>query len=161
MYIGAISVFARVLLLGRAVDRLGEPRLSRIGIIMLAIGVGTMPLAGSLGLLAVSVAMIPLGTAFTFPCVTALLMRVISPSDRGLYMGMQQTFGGVARIVAPLFYGWAFDSLGISVPFYFSAAFVLATVFLGLGLDRFAKPRRATATAESAATAVSQLKPID
>jgi MFS family permease len=160
MYIGAISVFTRVLLLGRAVDRLGEPRLSRIGIITLALGVGTMPLAGSLGLLAVSVTMIPLGTAFTFPCVTALLTKVISPADKGLYMGLQQTFGGVARIVAPLFYGWTFDTLGIGVPFYFSAAFVLATVFFGLGLDRFARPRGAVAV-ESTVTAVSQLKPID
>lgn len=161
MYIGAISVFTRVLLLGRAVDRLGEPKLSRVGIVTLALGVGTMPLAGSLGMLAVSVAMIPLGTAFTFPCVTALLMRVISPADQGLYMGLQQTFGGVARIVAPLFYGWAFDRLGIGVPFYFSAAFVLGTVFLGLGLDRFARPRRATVTAESTATAVRQLNTVE
>jgi predicted MFS family arabinose efflux permease len=162
MYIGAISVFTRVLLLGRGVDRLGEPRLSRIGIILLALGVGTMPLAGSLGVLAISVAMIPLGTAFTFPCVTALLSRVTSPGEQGLYMGLQQTFGGIARIVAPLFYGWAFDSLGISVPFYFSAAFVLMTIFLGLGLERFARPRTAVSpSAESSATAVSQLKPIE
>src|SRR5205085_12223925 len=135
--------------------------LARVGITLLALGVGTLPRAGSLPVLAVSVAMIPLGTAFTFPCVTALLSRVTPPGDQGLYMGLQQTFGGVARIVAPLFYGWAFDSLGISVPFYFSAAFVLATIFLGLGLDRFAKPRRSTAAAESAATAVSHLKPIE
>jgi MFS family permease len=147
MYIGAISVFTRVLLLGRAVDRLGEARLSRIGIITLALGVGTMPFAGSLPLLAVSVAMIPLGTAFTFPCVTALLSRVIAPSNRGLYMGLQQTFGGVARIVAPLFYGWAFDNLGVGIPFYFSAAFVFATIFLGFGLDQYARPRIAEAKA--------------
>jgi MFS family permease len=161
MYIGAISVFARVLLLGRAVDRLGEPRLSRIGIVMLAVGVGTMPLAGSIGLLALTVAMIPLGTAFTFPCVTALLSRVISPADQGLYMGLQQTFGGVARIVAPLFYGWAFDRLGMEVPFYFSAAFVLGTIFLGLGLERYVRPRPAAAVAAQTAAATSQLRPIE
>ncbi|MBV6521664.1 MAG: Tetracycline resistance protein, class B [Gemmatimonadaceae bacterium] len=141
MYIGAISVFARVLLLGRLVDRLGEARLSRVGIVTLAAGVLGMPLAGSLPVLALAVAMIPLGTAFTFPCVTALLSRVISPLERGLYMGLQQTYGGVARIAAPLFYGWAFDQLGIATPFYFSAAFVLVTIFLGFGLDRYAKPR--------------------
>jgi MFS family permease len=145
MYIGAISVFARVLLLGRLVDRFGEAKLSRLGIVTLAAGVLGMPLAGSLPVLALAVAMIPLGTAFTFPCVTSLLSRVISPSERGLYMGLQQTFGGVARIAAPLFYGWAFDSLGIAVPFYFSAAFVLVTIFLGFGLDKFAKPRPAIA----------------
>lgn len=141
MYIGAISVFARVLLLGRFVDRFGEAKLSRIGIVTLAAGIVGMPLAGSIGTLALAVALIPLGTAFTFPCVTALLSRVISAADRGLYMGLQQTFGGFARIAAPLFYGWAFDTLGIAVPFFFSAAFVLVTLFLGFGLDRFAPPK--------------------
>jgi MFS family permease len=140
MYIGSISVFTRVLLLGKAVDRFGEPRLSRIGITLLAIGLGTMPLASSLPLLALSVAFIPLGTAFTFPCVTALLSRVISSRERGLYMGVQQTFGGVARVIAPLWAGFAYDHLGIGVPFYTSALMVLATLLLGVGLEQFARP---------------------
>jgi MFS family permease len=140
MYIGAISVFTRVLWLGRAVDRLGEARLSRVGIVLLASGLLLMPLSRSLPMLALAVAMIPLGTAFTFPCVTALLSRVIPHTERGLYMGLQQTYGGVARIVAPLFYGWAFDSLGPPAPFFFSSAFVLATILLGLGLDQYATP---------------------
>ena len=54
-------------------------------------------------------------------------------------MGMQQTFGGVARIIAPLFYGWAFDSIGVSSPYYFSSAIIAATVFLGFGLDKYAR----------------------
>jgi MFS family permease len=140
MYIGSISVFTRVLLLGKAVDRLGEPRLSRIGITLLAVGLGGMPLARSLPILAIAVAFIPLGTAFTFPCVTALLSRVISPRERGLYMGVQQTFGGVARIIAPLWAGFAYDHLGTGVPFYTSAAFVLATLTLGVGLEQFVRP---------------------
>jgi MFS family permease len=142
MYVGAISVFARVLLLGRAVDWLGEANLSRLGIVLLATGVLGMPLSRNLGMLAVAVALIPLGTAFTFPCVTALLSRVIAPRERGLYMGMQQTYGGVARIIAPLFFGWAFDSLGVSAPYFFSSAFLLATISLGFGLDQYARPER-------------------
>ncbi len=94
MYIGAISVFTRVLLLGKAVDRLGEARLSRMGVVLLSLGLARMPLSRHLGMLALAVALIPLGTAFTFPCVTSLLSRVISPDERGLYMGLQQTFGG-------------------------------------------------------------------
>jgi MFS family permease len=139
MYVGAISVFTRVLLLGRMVDWLGEAKLSRLGLVLLAAGVVGMPLSRNLLMLAVAVALIPLGTAFTFPCVTALLSRVISPRERGLYMGMQQTYGGVSRIIAPLFYGWAFDSLGVSSPYFFSAAFIGATIFLGFGLDRYAR----------------------
>jgi MFS family permease len=139
MYIGSISVFTRVLLLGRMVDWLGEANLSRLGIALLAAGVLGMPLARNLWMLALAVALIPLGTAFTFPCVTSLLSRVIAPRERGLYMGMQQTYGGVARIIAPLFFGWAFDRIGVSSPYFFSSAFLLATLFLGFGLNQYAK----------------------
>ncbi|MEK6288037.1 MAG: MFS transporter [Acidobacteriota bacterium] len=149
MYIGSIAVFARVLLLGRAVDWLGEARLSRLGLVLLAAGVLGMPLSRSLGMLALAVALIPLGTAFTFPCVTALLSRVISQRERGLYMGMQQTYGGVARIIAPLFFGWAFDSIGVSSPYFFSSAILLATITLGFGLDQYARPGLAVAPAAS------------
>jgi MFS family permease len=155
MYIGSISVFARVLLLGRAVDSLGEAKLSRLGLVLLAAGVLGMPLSRNLPMLAVAVAMIPLGTAFTFPCVTALLSRVIAPRDRGLYMGMQQTYGGVARVIAPLFFGWSFDTLGVSSPYFFSSAFILATIFLGFGLDQHVR-RENTMAAEVAAANAEQ-----
>ncbi|HEX8745551.1 MAG TPA: hypothetical protein VF717_00015, partial [Pyrinomonadaceae bacterium] len=56
-----------------------------------------------------------------------------------------QTYGGVARIFAPLFFGWAFDSLGVSSPYFFSSAFIIATIFLGFGLDKYARPQRAAA----------------
>src|SRR2546423_1591872 len=139
MYTAAISVFTRVLLLGRMVDWLGEAKLSRLGLVLLAAGVVGMPLSKSLGMLALAVALIPLGTAFTFPCVTALLSRVVSQRERGLYMGMQQTYGGVTRAIAPVLYGRAFDTLGVSSPYYFSSAIILATIFLGFGLDKYAR----------------------
>jgi MFS family permease len=141
MYVGSISVFTRVLLLGRMVDWLGEANLSRLGLVLLATGVAGMPLSRNLAMLAVAVALIPLGTAFTFPCVTALLSRVVSQRERGLYMGMQQTYGGVTRIIGPLFFGWSFDRLGVSSPYFFSAAFIIATIFLGFGLDQYARPK--------------------
>jgi len=139
MYVGSISVFTRVLLLGRMVDWLGEARLSRLGLLLLALGVFGMTQSHNLVMLGVAVALIPLGTAFTFPCVTALLSRVISPRERGLYMGMQQTYGGMARAIAPLFFGWAFDRLGSSSPYYFASVFIVATIFLSPQLSLIAQ----------------------
>ena len=145
MYIGSISVFTRVLLLGRMVDWLGEAKLSRVGLILLGAGVVGMPLARNLWMLGIAVALIPLGTAFTFPCVTSLLSRVISPRERGLYMGMQQTYGGVARIIAPLFFGWSFDTLGVSSPYFFASAFIVATLLLSPPIMQIAqKPTLST-----------------
>jgi MFS family permease len=130
MYVGSISVFTRVLLLGRMVDWLGETKLSRLGLSLLALGVIGMSQSHTLWMLGIAVALIPLGTAFTFPCVTALLSRVISARERGLFMGMQQTYGGVARAIAPLFFGWTFDKLGPSSPYLIASGFILATIFL-------------------------------
>ena len=65
-------------------------------------------------------------------------------------MGMQQTYGGVARIIAPLFFGWAFDSIGVSSPYFFSSAILLATISLGFGLDQYARPGPSVVPAASA-----------
>src|SRR5690606_23467231 len=77
MYIGVLSVVTRAGVLGPLVDRFGEARLSRAGAVMLALGLATIPLTHHLVPLALAVALIPLGTAFAFPCISSLLTRVI------------------------------------------------------------------------------------
>ncbi len=137
MYIGILSVVARAILLGPAVDRFHEAALSRFGIVLLALGLATLPLSHTYVGLAISVALIPLGTAFTFPCVTGMLSQVIPNHERGLYMGVQQTFGGVARVIGPIYAGFAFDYLGKGVPFYTGAALALFTLTIGVGIEAY------------------------
>jgi MFS family permease len=139
-YVGIISVITRALILGPMVDRFGEARLSRLGMTLLAFGLGGMPFAPNIPVLAIAVALVPLGTAFTFPCVTGLLSRVVASHERGLYMGVQQTFGGIARVAGPLYFGWAYDHLGPRVPFLTAAVVVLLTISLGLDMESYVKP---------------------
>ncbi len=145
-YIGAISVITRAGFLGRIVEKFGEARLARMGLVMLAAGLALYPYVHNYVLLALTIALVPLGTAFTFPCVTSLLSRVINASERGLYMGVQQTFGGLARVIVPLWAGFSYDHFGRQVPFLTSSALVLFTLLLGLSLDdgRKAAPTAAT-----------------
>ncbi len=138
MYIGIISVVTRAFVLGPVVDRLGEARLWRVGTVIFALGLALIPFTRSYLTLALTVALVPLGTAFTFPCVTALLSRVISRHERGLYMGVQQTFGGIARVIGPLWAGWAYDRLGVGVPFWTGALVVVSTLLLGAGMGGYA-----------------------
>lgn len=137
MYIGAISVVTRAFVLGRMVDWLGEAKLSRLGMVLLAAGLASMPLASGWTGLAAAVALVPLGTAFTFPCVTSMLSRVIESHERGLYLGVQQSYGGMARVIAPLAAGFAWDHFVPGVPFWMSALLVVGTLFLGIGIERF------------------------
>jgi multidrug resistance protein len=143
MYLGTISVVVRALILGKLVDRLGEARLSRYGVVLLTAGLGLLPMTRSLWQLAAVVALLPLGTAFTFPCVTSLLSRVVSGEERGLYMGVQQTFGGAARVAFPLLTGWAFDRLGIAWPFVLAATLASGTLLLSGHLEAAFRPQPA------------------
>ena len=142
-YIGVLSVVTRALILGPAVDRLGEAKLSRVGSMLLATGLFLIPFmypASNPVLtylpLALAVALLPLGTAFTFPCVTALLSRVVPSNERGLYMGVQQTFGGTGRVIFPVLYGFLFDRV-IGLPFVLGAVLVAGTILLGLGMEAY------------------------
>ncbi|MBM4193188.1 MAG: MFS transporter [Gemmatimonadetes bacterium] len=141
-YVGIISFVTRAVFLGKLVDTFGEPKLSRIGMVFLAAGLAGMAIAPNVPLLAVAVAFVPLGAAFTFPCVTGLLSRVVPAHERGLYMGVQQTFGGVGRVLGPLYAGFAYDHLGRGVPFYTGALIVLATISLTVGIEKNIPPRQ-------------------
>ncbi|HXC26285.1 MAG TPA: MFS transporter [Gemmatimonadaceae bacterium] len=146
-YIGVISVITRAGVLGRAVDRYGEVALSRVGLVLLALGLGVFPFVPNYPTLAIVIALVPLGTAFTFPCVTSLLSRVIQSNERGLFMGVQQTFGGLSRVIVPLWAGYAYDHFGHGVPFWTSSALVVGVMFLGLGIDDPRKEQMVTASA--------------
>ncbi len=160
-YLGALSIVIRIFMLGPVVDRLGEIRTSRLGASLLALGLAIipftfpLPLPGVLrfALLGVVVALLPLGTAFLFPAVTAFLSRVVGEHERGLYMGVQQTYGGIARVIYPPLAGLAWDHLGPGVPFWSSALLVASTILLGLGLENTIQA--ASPTAEEAARAMS------
>ena len=128
MYLGGMGVVVRSLLLGRAVDHLGEARLSRLGLVLLSAGLACTGLASHAALLFVGFTLMPLGTAFLFPCVTGLLSRVVPGHERGLYMGVQHTFGGVSRVLFPIAAGVLMDRFGVGVPFWISALLVLATL---------------------------------
>ena len=138
MYFGAMGVVARAGLLGWIVGWLGEARLSRLGIVLLAAGLALLSLAHNYPVLILSMTLMPLGTAFLFPCVTGLLSQVVPGSDRGLYMGVQQTFGGVSRVIFPIAAGLIMDQLGRGVPFAIAAVLVLLTLPLTGAMGSYA-----------------------
>ena len=138
MYFGAMGVVARAGLLGWVHERLGDARLARLGIVLLAAGLTLLSLARNYPVLILSMTLMPLGTAFLFPCVTGLLSQVVPGRDRGLYMGVQQTFGGVSRVVFPVVAGILMDQLGKGVPFAVAAALVLLTLPLTGAMGTYA-----------------------
>jgi MFS family permease len=134
MYLGAIGVVVRTIVLGRLVDTFGETAVTRFGVTALAAGLALTGLAQTFAVVMVGFTLMPIGTGLLFPCVTGMLSQAVRSADRGLYMGVQHTFGGVSRVVFPIGAGLLMDSFGVGVPFWLSALLVLGTLPLVRGL---------------------------
>jgi len=160
MYLGAMGVVVRALVLGRAVDRLGEVRLARLGIVILAAGLAATGLGRGSAALAAGFTLMPLGTAFLFPCVTGLLSQNVPGRERGLYMGVQHTFGGVSRVAFPIAAGLLMDRFGVGVPFWLAGVLVLATLPLTRSIGRRPEPAGAAEALQIAAADITAEIPV-
>ncbi len=138
MYLGGMGVIVRTGILGPAIERLGEPKVARLGLVFLGLGLAAVATIKSYPTMLIPLTLMPMGTAFIFPCTTAMLSRVVPVKQRGLYMGVQHTFGGVSRVAFPLIAGYAMDTLGKGLPFVFAGAMVLASLLLTFSMESYA-----------------------
>ena len=133
-FVGMLSILMRAVVLGRLVDRFGETRVMRMGAASLCIGLFSIPLPDSALLAGAAMALVPIGTALLFPSVSALVSHRTDKSEIGQMLGVQQQFGGVARVAAPLWATAAYQALGISMPFFIAAGVVGFVGFLTFGV---------------------------
>ncbi|MES1239980.1 MAG: MFS transporter [Acidobacteriota bacterium] len=139
-YVGSISLVMRGVLLGPAVRRFGEVGVTRLGAMSLVIGLIVIPMPKHLWGLAICVLFVPVGTALLFPATTSLVSRRARRSEVGQVMGVQQLFGGVSRMLGPLWAGFVFQEIGIEYPFWIAAALMLGVSFLTLRMQNEALP---------------------
>ncbi len=145
VYVGALSVVMRALVLGRLVERFGEVRVMRAGALLLVSGLALYPVPPTIWLAGLVIPLVPMGTALLFPCVTALSSREADADALGQAMGVQQAFGAVARIVGPLWATPAFQLLGRASPFLIAAAIMAVVNVLAWRVPRHrAAPQPAT-----------------
>lgn len=130
-YVGAISLVMRALLLGPAVRKFGEVGVTRLGALALVVGLACIPLVRTLPWLAVVVIFVPVGTALLFPATTALVSRRSPRGETGQILGVQQSFGSVARMVGPLWAGFLFQKMP-GYPFWLASILMLGVSLLTL-----------------------------
>jgi multidrug resistance protein len=124
LYVGLLSLVMRSLCLGPIVDRLGETWAMRIGTLSLIFGLAAYPFAANLWVLAAIMPFVPIGTALLFPSTTALMSRESPKSELGVTMGIAQTYGGIARMAAPVIATASYQHLGHTMPFNVAAVLV-------------------------------------
>lgn len=153
-YVGGIGLVMRALLLGRAVRRFGEVGVLRLGALALVVGLVCVPLPAlldaprsvQLTALALVMLLVPVGTALLFPSTTALVSSRAPRNETGQVMGVQQAFGGVSRLLGPIWAGFVFEK-DIRYPFWLAALLMLGVT----GLTRRLTDERAQRQPEAPA----------
>lgn len=144
--IGVVSLVMRGVVLGPAVRRFGEVGVTRLGALSLVVGLASIPLPTHLAGLALAVVFVPIGTALLFPATTALVSRRSPRGETGQVLGVQQSFGSMARMAGPLWAGFVFQEVGQAWPFWLAAV-----LMLGVSLLTWRQPNGRTEPAPAAA----------
>ncbi len=133
--VGAVSVLVRGVAVGPLVQRFGEPTVSRLGAAVLALGLVAGAVAEGYALLGLAITFIATGTGTLFPPLAALISRSTAPEVQGSTLGVNQFFGGVARVLGPLWGAAVFDLFSAAAPFFTAAVGVSIAFLLAVGLQ--------------------------
>lgn len=132
VYVGALAVVMRAVILGFMVDRFGETRVMRLGALIFALGLALYTVPDRVWVMAFVLALVPVGQALLFPSVTALASHRADPREVGQAMGVQQAFGGASRVIGPLWATAVFEYVGPSYPFLLASAIMLVVLLLAV-----------------------------
>ncbi len=123
--IGLVLALVEGGLVHPAVHRLGEIRTLRLALVVNAVGLVLLSAVHSWWLLVPALVALVVGQGLATPSLTAATASVASPRRRGGVLGLQQSAGGLARVVGPLLGGLGFQHIGVPAPYLAGAAVML------------------------------------
>jgi MFS transporter, DHA1 family, tetracycline resistance protein len=128
-YCGLLSAGIQGGGIGPLVKRFGERRLIAASLALLAIALIWLPyVTGVFGLLA-ALAVLAIGSGLNRPPLFGMISKLTPEHEQGATLGVAQSSGSLARIVAPIFAGTAYD-LRFDLPYIICAAVSLAAAGL-------------------------------
>jgi len=130
--IGLVLALVEGGLVHPTVRRLGEVRTLRLALAVNALGLVLLAAVHSWWVLVPALAALVVGQGLATPSLTAATASVASEGRRGGILGLQQSAGGLARVVGPLLGGLAFQHIGVPAP-YLAGAAVMVVCALALG----------------------------
>jgi MFS family permease len=112
--------------IGRISSRVGDRRMTIIGVVLLAVGLAIAPVSEiawfMLGFLGVAT----IGRALAHPGILSLTSSLSEDAgETGTIMGVLQSFASLARIIGPAVGGLLFSHVAIEAPFWIAGALLL------------------------------------
>jgi len=144
-YAGFLGILLQGGLIGRLVKRFGEPPLVVTGFACLSLGYLLLSATYDVPTLLVATTLAAFGQGVLRPTLTSLVSRSAGPREQGVVLGLTQSLGSIAQILAPPLGGWLIGH-GLLAPWVLVASFAAA---LGLATSPWGSAR-VSLVAESA-----------
>lgn len=132
MILGLSSALFQGFILGRITKFFSNGQLISIGAFCMMIGLGLMPYGGTFFGLTVICIIFSIGTGSLQPTLLSLISAVTSEAEQGLILGINQSLSAFARVLGPLWGGFAFEFLGYPFPFLTGSFFSLMILIFSL-----------------------------
>jgi MFS transporter, DHA1 family, tetracycline resistance protein len=129
---GLATVIVQGALVGRMVKWFGEKKMLTYGIIFMIAGLIMLPLVGEfyfIPLELVALALIALANGCLTPSITSLISKYSDPSDVGQVLGVNQSFGSLARAAGMAVSGFLYG-LNFHIPFFAGALLMVICFWL-------------------------------
>lgn len=130
--IGIIGALVQGVLLKKAGKYINEKNLIIIGLIFLMISLGLMPYGINFTGVAIISGILAIGTGILQPTILSLISKYSPSKIQGKILGLNQSFASLARVLGPLWGGFAFQYLGYESPFITGALFTFVTLLVTL-----------------------------
>lgn len=139
-YLGVVMVIVQGGLLGPLARRFGERRLIFAGIVAMALGLALLPVGRGLVPLTVTTGLLAVGMGLQNPSALALISRMTEEHRQGGTLGVTRSLGALARGVGPIWGGWAFGGLGAAWPFWSAASLMVVALAVSVPVLRRSRP---------------------
>lgn len=128
--VGLTSAIVQGGLIGWVNKVMNKKSILIIASLIISLMLALIPYAGSfLGLAIVSI-ILSYGTGTFQPTVLSLISEVTSEAEQGITLGLNQSLSSFARVLGPLWGGFAFEYLGYPFPFLTGAVFTFMIFIL-------------------------------
>lgn len=130
--VGLSSAIVQGGLIGYINKLFSKKKIITIGAFLIMISLAAIPYGQTfLGLAIISV-VLSYGTGTLQPTILSLISEVTSEAEQGITLGINQSFSAFARVLGPLWGGFAFEFLGYPFPFLTGAAFTFLIFLLSI-----------------------------
>ncbi|PIQ09404.1 MAG: tetracycline resistance MFS efflux pump [Ignavibacteriales bacterium CG18_big_fil_WC_8_21_14_2_50_31_20] len=132
--IGIVSAIIQGGLMRRISKSLSEKSMLYLGMLFLMIGLGLLPYGINFTGVAIVSSIYAIGAGILQPTIISLVSKYSPEEQQGAVLGFNSSMGSLARVLGPLWGGFAFEFLGYGAPFVTGAIFtfliLLVTIYL-------------------------------